>query len=78
MGPNSQSKDPRPAGVLNRGTLAVIMQILSLVREESGLAKRIRSLWSVIYWVGPRLVGIESVCWVYESKRVCFEYHNKD
>ena len=52
MGPDSQSKDPRPAGVLDRGTLVVIMQILSLVREESELAKivmRIRSLWGAIY-----------------------------
>ena len=49
MGPDLQSKDPRPAGVLDRETLVVIMRILSLVREESGLAKRIRSLWSAIY-----------------------------
>ena len=35
---------PCPAGVLDRGTLFVIMQILPLVREESGLAMRIRSL----------------------------------
>ena len=49
MGPESQSKDPHPAGVLDRGTLVVIMQILSLVKEESGLAKRKGSLWSVIY-----------------------------
>ena len=49
MGPNSQSKDPRPAGVLDRETLVVNMQNLSLVREESGLARRIRSLWSAIY-----------------------------
>ena len=49
MGPNLQSKDSRSAGVLNRGTLVVTMRILSLVREESGLAKRIRSLWSAIY-----------------------------
>ena len=49
MGPDSQSKDPRPTGVLNRGTLVVIMRILSLRREESELAKRIRSLWSAIY-----------------------------
>ena len=49
MGPDSQSKDPCPAGVLDRGTLVVIMRILSLVREESGLVKRIRSLWSAIY-----------------------------
>ena len=44
MGLNLQSKDPHPAGILDRGTLVVIMQILVLVREESGLAKRIRSL----------------------------------
>ena len=44
MGPDSQSKDPRPAGVLHRGILVVIMQIQSLVKEESGLAKRVRSL----------------------------------
>ena len=61
MGTNSQSKDPCPAGVLDRRTLVVIMQILSLVREESGLAKRIRSLWSAIYPVSPRLEGTESI-----------------
>ena len=49
MGPDSQSKDPHLAGVLDRGTLVVIMQKLSLAREESGLAKRIRSLSSAIY-----------------------------
>ena len=62
MGPDSWSKDPRPAGVLDKGTLVVIMQILSLVREESGLAKKIRLLWSAIYCVSPRLEGIESIC----------------
>ena len=45
MGPDSHSNFPRPAGVLNRETLVVIMRILSLVREESRLAKRVRSLW---------------------------------
>ena len=49
MGPDSQSKDPRPAGLLDRGTLVIIMQILSLVREEIGPGKRIRSLWRAIY-----------------------------
>ena len=62
MGPDPQSKNPGPAGVLDRGTLIIIMRILSLVREESGLAKRIRLLWSTIYYVSPRLEGIESVC----------------
>ena len=45
----SQGKEPRPAGVLDKGKLVVIMGILSLVREESGLTKKIRSLWSAIY-----------------------------
>ena len=48
----AQSKDPHVActGILDRGTLVVILQILSLVRQESGLAKRVRSLWqSAIY-----------------------------
>ena len=49
MDPDSQSKDLHPAGVLDKGTLVVIMEILSLVREESGLAKIIRLLWSAIY-----------------------------
>ena len=40
---------PCPAGVLDMGTLVVVMRILSLGREKSGLAKRIRSLWSAIY-----------------------------
>ena len=62
MGPDSQSKDPHPADVLDRGTLLVIMRFLSLVREESALAKKIRSLWSAIYGVNPRFEGIESVC----------------
>ena len=62
MGHNWQSKDPCPAGVLDRGTLVVIMQIKSLVREESGLAKRMRSLWIAVYCVSPRLESIESAC----------------
>ena len=49
MGSNSQGKNPRTAGALDRGTLVVIMQIQSLVREEIGLVKRIRLLWSTIY-----------------------------
>ena len=49
MGLDWQSKDPCPAGVLNGGTLVVIMRIKSLVREESGLAKRMRSLWIAVY-----------------------------
>ena len=49
MGPDSQSKDPHQAGVLNKGTLVVIMQIMSLVRKESGLARRIGLLWSANY-----------------------------
>ena len=35
MGPDLQSKDPYPAGILDRGTLVVIIQILSLVGEEN-------------------------------------------
>ena len=49
MSSDLQSKDPRPAGVLDRGPLVVIMRILSFVRGESGLAKRIRLLWTAIY-----------------------------
>ena len=49
MGPDSQSKDPRTAGVIDSGTLVVIMKILSLLKEKSELAKRIRSLRSAIY-----------------------------
>ena len=49
MGPDWHSKDPRPAGVLDRETFVVIMRTQSLVREESGLVKRIRSLWGAIY-----------------------------
>ena len=62
MGPDSQSKDPGLAVAVDRGTLVIIMRILSLVREESGLTNRIRSLWSAIYCVSPRLEGIETVC----------------
>ena len=49
MGPDWQIKDPLSAGVLDKGILVVIMRILSLVREESGLAKRVRSFWTAIY-----------------------------
>ena len=62
MDPKSQSKDPHPAGVLDRRILVAIVQILSLVREESGLAQRIKSIWSAVYSVNPRLEGKESVC----------------
>ena len=40
---------PLSGRFLDRGTLVVTMGILLLVREESGLAKRVRSLWSAIY-----------------------------
>ena len=60
MDPDSPSKDPRLASVIDSGTLALIMRILSLVREESGLSKRIRSLWSAIYRVNSRLEAIEA------------------
>ena len=43
---------------------------LQLVTEDSGQAKRIRLLWSAIYWVSPRLESIESVSWVCGCKRV--------
>ena len=43
MSPGCQIKDPHPAGILDRGTLVVIMRILSLVSEGSGLARRVRS-----------------------------------
>ena len=68
MGSDSQSKDPRPASVLDRWTLVIIMQILSLLRKESGLAKRTRSLWKAIYWVSPRLEGVESIAELMASK----------
>ena len=68
MGSEWESKDPRTAGVLHRETLVVIMRILSLVREESGLAdllsepkikryrKRIPSLWlqKCMFWVSEQ------------------------
>ena len=38
-----QGPSSGPAGVLDRETLVVIMQVLSLVSEGSGLAKIIRS-----------------------------------
>ena len=76
MSPNWQSEDPHPAGVLDRGTLVIIMQILSLVREESGLAKRIRLLWSVIYLVNPRGYRKRMVSsWLQKG---IFGYQNKD
>ena len=76
MGPDSKSKDPRLEGVLDTGTLVVIMRILTLVRDKSGLAKRIRSLWSAIYSVSPRLEGIENVFSVYGWQKVCFGNQN--
>ena len=77
MDPDLQNKDPRPAGGLDRETLVVIMQILSLVREESGLAKRIRLLWSAIYWVSLRLEGIESVSDIMAAKEYVLSISTK-
>ena len=68
MGSDSQRENRHLGVVLDRGTLVVIMRILSFVREESGPAKRTRSLWSAIYWVSPRLEGIESMCWVRDRR----------
>ena len=42
QGPSSGRCSPK-------GNIGRIMRILSLVREGSGLDKRIRSLWSAIY-----------------------------
>ena len=41
MCPDSQNKDPGPPGALDRRKLVVMMQVLSLVSEENGLAKTI-------------------------------------
>ena len=57
-----QSKNICLAGILDNGTLVVIMGILSLVDERSGLANKIRLLWSAIYQVNLRVEVIESVC----------------
>ena len=64
MGPDSQSKDVRPAGVLDRGTLVAIMRILSLVMEcyllsepkIGGYRKRMLRLWlqKVMFWVSKQ------------------------
>ena len=80
MGSNSQSKDPRPAGVLDSGTLVVLMRILSLAIEESGLANRTRSLWSAILLSEPKIRGYrkrvlslwlqEGMLWVSEQRLV--------
>ena len=62
INPDLQIKDPLAASILDRGTLTVIIRILSLVRKISGLAKRIRPLLGAIYWTSPRLESLESVC----------------
>ena len=49
MDTDLQSKDPCLAGVFDRETLVVIMQILLLVSKRICLARRIRSKWSAIY-----------------------------
>ena len=61
MGPDSQNKDPRPVGVLDRGTgtLVVIVRILSLVKEESGLAK---------IWYGSTFVDYKMFRFVWSSR----------
>ena len=41
MGPDLQSKDPCLTGVLDRGTLVIIMQILSLVRKENSQENKV-------------------------------------
>ena len=65
MCPNSQSIDPRAAGVLDRGTLVVIMQILSKIIMECyllselkirGYRKRMLCLWlqKGMFWVSEQ------------------------
>ena len=53
---------PSSAGVFDRGTFGIIMQILSLVSKGSGLARKIRLSWSAIYYVNIRLEVIETAC----------------
>ena len=47
--PTHRARGPHLANLLSRGTFVVIMQILLLVSEGSGLANRIRLLWSAVY-----------------------------
>ena len=54
MGPNSQSKDPRQAGVLNRETLAVIMQIS---KQRKWSSKEIKILMECYLLSEPKVRG---------------------
>ena len=74
MGPDSQSKDPRPVGVLDRGTLVVIVLILSLVREKSEIAKiRGYRIESKIRGYRKRMLSLwlqKGMFWVSEQRLV--------
>ena len=79
MGPDSQSKDPRLAGVLDRGTLVIIMLILSLLREESGLAKRIRFMECYLLSEPKIRAYRKHMLRLWLQKGIlCFGYQNKD
>ena len=80
MGPDWQSKDTCLAGVFDKGTLIVIMQILSLVREESGLAKENKIVMECYLLCRPKIRGYrkpllslclqKGMCWVSEQRSV--------
>ena len=57
MGPDSQSKDPRPAGVLDRGTLVVITVFLTQIisrRQKNADAKVALSISRQQKWKSRR------------------------
>ena len=71
MGPDSQSNGHCMAGVLNRGILVAVMRILSLVKEGSGSARRIRQQWSLIS--KPKVRGYRKrMLWLNEADKGMF------
>ena len=80
MGPDRQTKDTCLASVFDKGTLIAIMQILSLVQEESGLAKENKIVMECYLLCGPKIRGYrkpllslclqKGMCWVSEQRSV--------
>ena len=57
MSPGCQIKDPHPAGILDRGTLVVIMRILSLVSERKWSSQESKIVMECYLLSEPKVRG---------------------
>ena len=78
MGPDLQSKDSHPAGILDRERLVVIMQILSLLSEGSSSSQENKIVMECYLLNEPKFRDYRKCMLSLWLNKVCFGYQNKD